>query len=184
MIKSEGPKVLKGLDIKEGSTCLEIGSGFGIGALLINQYLNCRRLVCLDIDPAMIEAARRYISQPPAWASGIRTDNIEFIVGDAIRLPFAESTFDAAFHIAVLDHIKEWRRVIAEVFRVLKPGGVYSFEDVLLPNSPFLFHGYLGHVPIGKSELYNALLDSGFLISSFEKVKRSSTCFVRVLKPV
>ncbi len=71
--KSEAPKVLSNLGVGEGSICLEIGCGQGAGALLINQHLKCRSVVCVDIDPDMIEVAKRYIANPPKWARNVRT---------------------------------------------------------------------------------------------------------------
>ncbi len=123
----EAPRVLSNLNIGEGSVCLEIGCGHGAGALLINQYIDCKHIVGVDIDPDMIEAAKRYISRPPRWAKKVRTDNIEFICQDATKLSFPDGYFDAAFLFAALDHITEWRKVISEVFRVLKMGGIFSF---------------------------------------------------------
>ncbi len=57
--KFEAPRVLSHLNIGEESVCLEIGCGHGAGALLINQYIGCKRLVGVDIDPDMIRAAKR-----------------------------------------------------------------------------------------------------------------------------
>lgn len=182
-MKSEAPRVLSGLGFREGSTCLEIGAGKGVGLLLIKKYLDCSRLIGIDIDPAMVRAARKLISSPPAWAKNMRADKIEVLVEDATRLSFKDVSFDAAFNFDVLVHIKEWRRVISEVFRVLKPGGIYSFEDFLLPRSRLLFHGYLGHVPITETELKKALKDTGFSILSFDRARRLPVIFTRALKP-
>ena len=126
--KFEAPKVLSNLNLGEGNACIEIGCGHGAGTLLINQYIGCSRRVGVDIDPDMIEAARRYISRPPRWARNIRTDNIEFVYEDTTKLSFADGYFDAAFLFGVLDHITEWQKGVSEVFRVLKAGGIFSFE--------------------------------------------------------
>ena len=125
--KFEAPRVLSGLNIGEGSVCLEIGCGHGAGALLINHHINCKRVIGVDIDSNMIEAVKKYILRPPRWARNIRADNIEFICQDTAELLFPDGYFDAAFLFAVLDHIEEWRQVVSEVFRVLKMGG-----DILL----------------------------------------------------
>jgi ribosomal protein L11 methylase PrmA len=75
----EAPRVLRNLDIGERSVCLDIGCGSGIGALLINQYLDCEKVVGIDVDPDMVTAAEECLSHPPKWARNIRTDNIEFL---------------------------------------------------------------------------------------------------------
>ncbi|MFC2002337.1 class I SAM-dependent methyltransferase [Chloroflexota bacterium] len=179
--KFEAPGVLSNLNIGNGSVCLEIGCGHGAGALLINQYLGCKRIVGVDIDPDMMKAAKRYISRPPKWAKNVRTDNIEFICQDAAKLPFPDGYFDAAFLFGVLDHIKNWPAVIAEVFRVLKVGGIFSFEEFLLSPSA---SGRLGHVSIRETELREALASTGFSIQSFQVTKRIRRCFVRAVKSV
>ncbi len=185
--KIEAPRVLSDLGIGERRVCLDIGCGSGAGALLINQYLNCEKVVGIDIDPSMVTAAQKYISHPPKWAQNIRTDNIEFLCEDATKLTFPDHYFDAVFLFGVLHHIKEWKEVISEVYRVLKVGGIFSFEEVLLPN--FLSHfgklvliGYrlFGAVPISEEELKGTLEESGFSLRSFKTIL--SGCFVRVVK--
>ena len=177
--KFEAPRVLSNLDIGEGSVCLEIGCGHGAGALLINQYIGCKRIVGVDIDPDMIEAAQKYISRPPRWARNIRTDNIELVCQDAAELSFPDHCFDAVFLFGVLDHITEWPKVIPEVFRVLKIGGIFSFEEFLIGASP---KNRFDHVAISEIELKDTLTRSGFSIESFEMMKRIPRCFVRAVK--
>lgn len=178
--KFEAPGVLANLDLAEGSLCLEIGCGHGAGTLLINQYLCPKLVVGVDIDPDMIEAARRYIAHPPQWARQTRTNNIEFVCQDATRLSFPDGYFDAAFLFATLEHITEWRQALAEVSRVLKPGGVFSFEEFLLAESS----GYrFGHVIIAEAELRDTLARTGFSIRGFNKAKfMSSRYFIKAVK--
>ena len=185
----EAPRVLSNLDIGERSVCLDIGCGSGISALLINQYLDCEKVVGIDIDPGMVTAAKKYTSHPPKWAQNIRTDNIEFLCEDATRSPFPDCHFDAVFLFGVLHHMKEWKKVISEVYRMLKEGGVFSFvEEPLLPDflprfgKSGLCVGYelFGAVLISEEELKAALEKSGFSIQRFERLL--SMCFVRAIK--
>ena len=163
----------------QGNVCLEIGCGHGAGALLINQYIDCNNIIGVDIDPDMIEAAKRYIARPPRWARKIKTNNIEFVSQDAAKLSFADRYFDAAFLFGVLDHITEWPEVVSEVFRVLKAGGIFSFEEFLLDKSD---GNRFGHVPIGEAELRDTLERAGFSIQNFETRKRTHRCLVRAVK--
>lgn len=184
----EAPRVLSNLGIGKGSLCIEIGCGQGAGALLINQYTGCDRIVCVDIDPDTIELARRYVFRPPEWARSIRNDNIDFVCEDAARLSFGDACFDAAFLFGVLHHVRQWREVIAEVFRVLKTGAVFSFEEALFPDSFSYFNRLSGHVPISESEVRDVLTRSGFSIQHFEKTRRFELtkyfpgCCVRAVK--
>jgi SAM-dependent methyltransferase len=185
----EAPRVLSGLDTGERSICLDIGCGSGIGVLLINQYLNCGRVVGIDVDPEMVTAAEEYVSHPPRWARNIRTDNIELRCEDATRSTFPDEYFDAVFLFGVLHHIREWKKVISEVYRTLQEGGVFSFvEEPLLPESlsrlgqPALCVGYelFGAVPISEKELKAALERSGFSIQHSQRFL--SVCFVTATK--
>ena len=178
--KFEAPKVLSNLNLGEGSVCLEIGCGHGAGALLINQYIDCQSITGIDIDPDMIESARRYIARPPSWARKVKTDNIEFLCQDATGLSFPDGHFDVAFLFGTLEHIPEWQEAVAEVFRVLKTGGIFSFEEFLLAGSS---GNRLGHVIIAEAELKDALEITGFSIRSFAKTKLlHSRYFIRAIK--
>jgi len=185
----EAPRVLSGLDIDERSVCLDIGCGSGIGALLINQYLDCEKVVGIDVDPDMVAAAQQCISHPPKWAQNIRTDNIEFLCENAATSTFPDCYFDAVFLFGVLHHVKGWKKLISEVFRMLKEGGAFSFsEETLLPDFLFRFGkpglgaGYrlFGGTPISEGELKATLEKSGFAIQRFEGLL--SMCFVRATK--
>ena len=75
--------------------------------------------------------------------------------------------------------ITEWQKTVPEVFRILKVGGIFSFEEFLLDESS---RNRYGHVAIGEAELKDTLERSGFAIQSFEMMKRIPRCFVRAVK--
>ncbi|MEI6126294.1 MAG: class I SAM-dependent methyltransferase [Pseudomonadota bacterium] len=125
--KKEAPEVLTGFNLPAGSHCIEIGCGHGAGALLISRYFECDKIVGIDNDPAIIKRAGKYVSHPPAWAKGVRTDHIEFACADAAGLPYPGGSFDAVFFFGVLNSVDAWREVVNEIFRILKPGGMLSF---------------------------------------------------------
>ncbi len=184
----EAPRVLSGIDLPAANTCLEIGCGQGAGAFLINQYTPCERLVCVDIDLWTVEYARYYIHNPQRWARDIRNGNVELLCEDASSLSFRDSSFDAVFLFGALHHIASWREVIREVHRVLKPGGVFSFEDALFPHSLGILNELAGHVPIERSELFAVLEYVGFSILRFQMTRRFEltsylpACCVRAVK--
>ena len=181
--KIEAPRVLSQLNIGEGSVCIELGCGQGAGALLINQYIECSRIVCVDLDPDMIELAKRYTAHPPRWARNTRTDNIEFLCEDATQLSFPDCFFDAAFLFGVLNTVEEWQKVIFEVFRILKTGGIFSFKEALIPDSSLYFNGIYKLLPIiEETELKGALERSGFILQHFEVMKHLPGCFVQAQK--
>jgi SAM-dependent methyltransferase len=58
-----------------------------------------------------------------AAAAGDRTARVRFVAGDATRLPFASSSFDAAILYDVLEHVDAWPEAVREAARVVRPGG-------------------------------------------------------------
>ena len=51
--------------------------------------------------------------------------------GDATSIDAPDATYDAAFDFGIIHHIPNWRGALAEIFRVLKPGGRFYAEEVL-----------------------------------------------------
>jgi len=179
----EAPRVFKDLSPIPGRTVLEIGTGNGLGAMLISKHLAPATIVAIDLDPAMLKAARAKLSNPPAWAEGLPLGSIRLIEADASRLPFENETFDAAFLFGALHHIEPWRRVIAETYRTLKPGGVFAFEEALIGESPLAMNRYWRHVPFGLQELREALTGAGFLVERLKVSGRGYWVFGRLRKP-
>ena len=108
--------------LKTGQTILEVGCGSGVGARLISDVYRPERLYLLDLDLRMIQKA----NQRKNGANGNRTF---FCVGDAVKLPFKDSSMDAVFGFGFLHHVPDWQDGLAEVVRVLKHGGVYFMEE-------------------------------------------------------
>ena len=101
-----------------GARVLEVGCGPGHLALRLarNHGLD---VTGLDLDPAMIERAR-------ANAQGARQEvdpTPIFVVGDAASLPFADATFDVVVSTLSMHHWAEPTIGLAEIDRVLRPGG-------------------------------------------------------------
>lgn len=109
----------------QGGTALEIGCGRGVGAELILDRFGAERVDAFDLDPSMVALARRRLEP-----QGSRT---RLWVGDATSIPVADSSYDAVFDFGIVHHIPGWRQALAEVQRVLKPGGRFYAEEVLRP---------------------------------------------------
>jgi SAM-dependent methyltransferase len=106
----ESAEIPELLAIERDSYVLEVGCGSGGYALHLAEKVGCR-ILGLDLND-----------------SGIRNQQV-----DASKdLPFDEDTFDAAFSNDVLCHIPGRLGVLAEIFRVLKPGGRFLFTDALV----------------------------------------------------
>lgn len=105
-----------GLNIKDKDV-LEIGCGNGYGAFLINKQ-SPRSYMGLDLMEQQIECARK------------RYPQFTFFVQDATDLSqFADASKDVVIIFGVLHHIPEWRKVIEEIKRVLRPNGSFFVEE-------------------------------------------------------
>ena len=130
----EGPLLKRMAVHKTYPVCLEIGCGSGVGAEVIAKQFGAGKVIATDIDPAQIERAQRRLKPELA---GI----IEFKVDDAMALDQFSCTFDAVFSFGVIHHAEDWRKAIAEIARVLKPGGEFFFEELLRPFVKFFIKG-------------------------------------------
>ena len=98
---------------------LEIGSGTGYFSLNLLQMGAIQRLVATDISPGMLSTLSGTASR-----LGLA---VETEATDAEVLPFEDASFDLVFGHAVLHHIPDLDRALAEFRRVLRPGGAIAF---------------------------------------------------------
>jgi ubiquinone/menaquinone biosynthesis C-methylase UbiE len=112
-------KALGGLDGIRFGDGLEIGSGTGYFSLNLLQLGIIERLTATDISPGML----RRLSTT-AEALGLEA---ETVATEAEQLPFEDESFDLVFGHAVLHHIPDLERALAEFRRVLRPGGAIVF---------------------------------------------------------
>jgi len=112
--------------IPAGAKVLEIGCGDGGGAAIFARRFAPSLYHGLDVDPAMVKVAANR-RKGPDW------DKRLFVLGDAEKLPYADGAFDAVVNFGIIHHLPDWRRGLAEVARVLRPGGAFYFEEIYPP---------------------------------------------------
>jgi SAM-dependent methyltransferase len=98
---------------------LEVGSGTGYFALNLMQLGLIERAVATDISPGML---RQLTTTAERLGLAVETE-----VTDAERLPFEDGSFDLVFGHAVLHHLPHLPAALAELRRVLRPGGTLAF---------------------------------------------------------
>jgi ubiquinone/menaquinone biosynthesis C-methylase UbiE len=114
------------VDLPLGGTFLEIGCGRGAGACLLLREFLPAVIHAMDLDVHMISQARRYLT-------AAQKKQINLYVGDAMHLPHPDASADAVFGFGVLHHLPDWQGGLAEIARVLKPGGIYFLEEFYPP---------------------------------------------------
>jgi 2-polyprenyl-6-hydroxyphenyl methylase/3-demethylubiquinone-9 3-methyltransferase len=80
--------------------------------------------VGIDFDRGLLAAARDRLRPAARAPGGGAGREPAFCGGDATRLPFRTAAFDLVFSNSLLEHVPDWRAVLAETSRVLKPGGI------------------------------------------------------------
>jgi SAM-dependent methyltransferase len=145
------PWVLEGVDL--GFDVLEIGPGYGAAT----EWLRTRagHLTCVEIDPVLAGRLARRLPAP----------NLRVLCEDATRMSLADSTCDGAVSLTMLHHLPSpalQDRLLAEVARVLRPGGVFVGFDAV-PGPVFrLLHAFDTMVVIDPSTFSRRLGGAGF----------------------
>ena len=107
---------------------LDLGCGAGTDSLVAAQMVGAGGHVTgIDMTAAMLAKAR-------AAAAELGVTNVEFVEGEAERLPFSDASFDVVISNGVIDLIPDKDAVLAELYRVLAPGGRMQIADVTIQN--------------------------------------------------
>lgn len=117
-------ELLRRAGAKPGWRVLDVGSGLGGPARLMAAEHRCH-VTGVDITKEFCEVA--------TLLSGLtRLERVtEFRNADATSLPFGDAQFDLAFTIQIQMNIQDKRRFYAEIFRAVKPGSRFVFQDIL-----------------------------------------------------
>jgi ubiquinone/menaquinone biosynthesis C-methylase UbiE len=103
---------------------LDVATGGGHTANALAPFV--RKVTALDLTPEMLSAAEKFIK-------GNGHSNVNFVEGDAEKLPFSDETFDLVTCRIAPHHFPNVKNFISEVYRVLKHGGQFLLDDNVAP---------------------------------------------------
>jgi len=110
--------LVSAVDLNDRSV-LEVGSGRGGGAYYIKRYFSPKTMVGVDFSKRAISLCERHY----------QIAGLTFIPGDAEELPFDDDSFDAVVNVESSHCYESMEKFLAQVKRVLKPGGHFLFAD-------------------------------------------------------
>jgi ArsR family transcriptional regulator len=108
------------IDIDDSQTIVDIGTGTGFIAAGLAP--RAARVLALDHSPAMLDVARENLAQ-------LGIENVELREGDLGRLPLEDDSVDAAVANMVLHHAEDPGAMLAEMARIVRPGGWVAITD-------------------------------------------------------
>lgn len=112
--------------LRPGDVVLDIGCGSGVDAIVASHLVGPAGIVCaLDLTGAMCDKLRLTTQR-----SGLT--NVRVLYGDAEAIPLCDGTVTVVTSNAALNLVPDKRRAVAEIARVLRPGGSLQIADILL----------------------------------------------------
>jgi len=165
-------KIFRDVDFSESARILEVGCGVGAQSEILLRRFPKLKIMGIDYADAQLATLEARIN-----AGELSRDRFEFQKMNAMKMDFADKSFDGAFLCWVLEHIPDPQKVLHEVRRVLREGSVVWISEVL--NASFFLDPYSPHTwkywsefndfqfekagdPFVGAKLGNMLLNAGF----------------------
>ena len=151
------PYLLAELSRTKGDRLLDLGCGTGALTAQVLEQDPRRQVAGLDLSEGMLARARASLG-----------DRAALVQGDSEHLPFPDGSFDVVYSCDSFHHYPDPAAVLAEVGRVLAPGGVFLLGDIWLPlpgrllMNPFLRWSREGDVRIYSRQEITALMEQVF----------------------
>ncbi|MBI5627464.1 MAG: arsenite methyltransferase, partial [Candidatus Rokubacteria bacterium] len=172
-------------ELRPGETVLDLGSGGGIDVLLSAKRVGpAGKAYGLDMTDEMLALARE--NQRKAGVA-----NVEFLKGEMEQIPLPDDSVDVIISNCVINLSADKDRVLAEAFRVLRPGGRFAVSDVVvrgevpaaIRRSVELWIGCVAGA-LEEREYREKLAKAGFEAIAPQVDGKFMSAFVRARKPV
>ena len=117
-------RIVEGVEFS-GRDVLDIGCGSGGITLFLAREYPLRQITGFDVEQPVIDAAARR-----AQDEGVG-DRVDFVRGAPGILPFGDASFDIVFSKDAMVHVADKENLFADIFRILRPGGIFAASDWL-----------------------------------------------------
>lgn len=158
-------KLLAGLEFKPGVKAIDICCGTGDLAIAMAKRLPQGRVTGVDFNAAMLKIAERKTKAIP---------NLILINGDAMNLPLDDESFDIVTIGFGLRNVPDADKALAEIYRVLKPGGQLGVLEMSQPTNSLVKLGWKAYFKVFP---YLAKVAGGY-IKDYQYLQKTSQQFV------
>jgi arsenite methyltransferase len=163
--------VLGALEVAPGERVLELGFGGGVGLALLLAHEPSVKASGIDLSREMLQRCRRRFG-----------DRVALVEGTVEALPFADAAFDKVFGVNVSYFWPDLSRALAEVLRVLAPGGSFVL-GIRPPEALRRFQfDVAGHRVWDAAQYIQALSDAGFSEASARRMPDAAGAYVVVAR--
>lgn len=119
------------LSNKKIKKILDAGSGIGIYSIWLKDKFSDARVDGWEIDQNKIEFSKKFVQE-------LGLDNVNFVYGDVTKTPKIKSEYDLIVSIDVLEHIENYKKVLQNFYKLLRPGG-YLYIHTPQPDQKRIF---------------------------------------------
>ncbi|CAN8101666.1 unnamed protein product [Discula destructiva] len=116
------------IGLKSDMNVLDVGCGVGGPAREMVKFTGCH-VTGININQYQVGRATGYANR-----EGL-SDKLEFVQGDFMNMPFPDNSFDAVYAIEATVHAPSLEGVYREIFRILKPGGIFGVYEWLMTDA-------------------------------------------------
>lgn len=120
----------RGLVLPEGATILELGTGNGTLSGLLYRRYHPKHIYATDYDPEQVQVARKNLD----GKFGTLPEGFTIERADAEHLQYPDATFDLVVAHLMLHHVgsvNDEQRALGEITRVLRPGGLFFYREMI-----------------------------------------------------
>jgi len=130
-------KILRMILRKSPESILDVATGTGDLAIKFARKSKATKIIGLDISEGMLSVAKKKISDT------ILSEKVEFIKGDSEALPFSTNSYDAITVSFGIRNFENLEKGLSEIYRVLKPKGLFIILETSIPTKFPFKQGYL-----------------------------------------